>query len=313
MKTKMLRRLTLCGLAWIAAVGCGPADDAEVGRPTGPGPRVVAFVSILPQRYFLERIGGDAVEVHVMVGPGHSPATYEPTPRQMARLSEADLYFRIRVPFEHAWMDRIAAQNPRMRIVDTTEDIQLRRIEAHHHGDHEHGHRHGHDHAHEAGAPDPHVWLDPNLVKVQARHIANALQAEDWQNAQVYQQNLARFLDDLERVDREIRDLLRDVENRVFMVFHPAWGYFADAYGFEQIPIEYEGKSPGARTIAALIDRAQREGIGMVIVQKQFSARTAEAIAEAAGLRVVSLDPLAVDYLENLKRIAAAIAGGGGE
>jgi len=256
------------------------------------------FVSILPQRYFVERVGGDRVAVSVMVGPGQSPATYEPTPRQMAHLAKAQVYFRIGVPFEDVWMSRLTASYPGMRVTDAREGLQLREMRPatqaaardHH------------------GAPDPHIWTSPRRVKAMAAQIRDVLTALDPAHQAEFEGNYQAFAGDLDALDQEIRALLAPVKSRRFMVFHPTWGYFADDYGLEQIAIEMEGKRPGARTLATLTNRATTEGIRVIFVQTQFSRRDAQTLARAIGGRVVAIDPLGEDYLENLRTVAKTFA-----
>lgn len=258
------------------------------------------FVSVLPQQYFLERIGGDRVAVEVLVGPGQSPATLDPTPKQMARLSSADLYVRIGVPFEEVLMDRLAEVNSGLTIIDQREGLDLLILEeGHHHDD-------GHDH--EAGDEDPHVWLSPKLALTQARTVAQALEKADPAGAAGYEANLAGFVADLESVDARIEAALAGLESREFFVFHPAYGYFADAYGLTQVAVEAEGKEPSGRQLARLIDRAKAAGVRVIFVQPQFSDKSARAVADAVGAAVVKMDPLALDYLDNLERMAATLA-----
>lgn len=276
--------------------------------------RITVFTSILPQEYFVERIGGDRVEVLALVTPGSSPATYEPTPRQMAALSEAKIFFRIGVPFENAFVPKLEGAAEGLRIVDTREGITLRQMKVrhHHNGAGDEGHTHegeahhkGH-HEHAVGT-DPHVWLSPRLVKVQARTIADALIELDPAGKAAYEQNLAAFLKDLGTLDAHLVDALAPVKGKTFMVFHPAWGYFADAYGLEQEPIEIEGKDPSGRQIARMIEVAKDEDVRVIFVQPQFSTKSAKRIAEAIGGAVVPIDPLARDYAGNLERVAAAV------
>jgi zinc transport system substrate-binding protein len=269
------------------------------------GERLNIYVSILPQKNLIERIGGEHVEATVMVGPGQSPATYEPTPRQMAGLAEADIYYRIGVPFEKAWMGRIRSANPGMVMLDAREGVELRRMEpaGGHHHDYDH-----HDHEHEEGEADPHIWLSPPLIKILATRIRDRLQELDPDNRGDYQRNHTLFMQDLEQLDLDIRNRLQGLKRRNFMVFHPSWGYFCDTYKLHQIPIESAGKEPGARTLARLIEEAREQGIKVIFVQQQFSRKQADALAEAIGGRVVSIDPLAQDYPDNLRRVAEAIA-----
>lgn len=262
------------------------------------------FVSILPQKYFVERIAGSDVEVSVMVRPGADPATYEPSPRQMADLTKARAYFSIGVPFETAWLERIRSNYPELAIVDTQEGITLRQIEGHHHAT-DQGETQAHHGEH---LSDPHVWLNPVLVKKQGETIYQALAAINPAKASVYLDNYQGFAQDLELLDQEIRDILDRGDGRKFMVFHPAWGYFADTYGLQQIPIELAGKEPSAKELAEFIDLARREQIKVIFVQSQFNMKPAQAVAKAVGAQVVQLDPLAEDYMANLLATARAIS-----
>ncbi|MEN8174424.1 MAG: zinc ABC transporter substrate-binding protein [Pseudomonadota bacterium] len=303
------RRVSGAGLllAWLVLMIMGGPVGAAGDRPsdpvTGGVPRIKVFVSVLPQKYFVERVGGDAVEVDVLVGPGRNPATYEPTPRQMVSLGEAQLYFRIGVPFEVVWMDRIRAAHPRLQTVDCRDGIAVgerdfdqptRRTNAHA--------------ARHPDGPDPHIWTDPALVKIVAGTIRDALIAAAPRHREQFEANYREFAADLDELDGEIRRILSDAGQRRFMVFHPAWGYFALAYGLEQIAIEHEGKTPAARSLTTLIEQARQEGIKVIFTQAQFSAQSAETLARAIGGRVVSLDPLAEPYLDNMRRVASAFA-----
>ena len=270
--------------------------------PVGARPLDV-FVSVLPLQTFVERVGGERVQVHTMVQPGHSPATYEPTPRQITALADADLYFRVGVPFETAWMKRITATNPDMPVVDLRDGLPLRPQEAH-----DHGSEHGPEHAHEHEAMDPHVWTSPRLVRRMAATIRDALTAVDQPGAEVYAANQAAYDAELASLDQALQDRLAGLHQRSFLVYHPAWGYFADAYGLTQVPIEYEGKAPGARRLAQLIDQARAERARVILVQPQFDQRAARQVARAIGGRVEAVDPLATDYAANLLRLATIIA-----
>jgi len=261
--------------------------------PCTAGP-VRAFVSILPQAYFVERVGGDRVRVDVLVGPGESPATYEPTPREVAALGEADVYFRIGTPFENAFVDKIARTLPGLRIVDTRRGVDLRRFR-------QKGKRQ---------VPDPHIWLDPMRVKTQARTVCEALCELAPALSDDFEDNLGGFHRDLEALDRHLRETLAPLRSRKILVFHPAFGYFCDAYGLEQIAVETEGKTPGPKRLADLIDRARAESIRIIFVQPQYSKKSARTIAEAISGAVVPLDPLARDYLDNLRRMAEAVREG---
>jgi len=291
----LVSMLCILAIPVLALAGCGQRTTPE---PTGA---LNVMVSILPQKYFVERIGGEYVSVNVMVQPGASPATYEPKPEQLAALSEAGAYVSIGVPFEQAWLDRIAAANPDMLIVDTTRGIERMPVAAHHH----HGEEH---HEGEPENPDPHIWLSPRLVKTQAQTIYEALVQLDPEHKGVYQANLEDFLADIDTLDADIRATLAGVKNRKFMVFHPSWGYFARDYDLEMIPVEVGGQEPSAAELAELIAEAREKGIQVIFAQPQFSTRAAETIAQEIGGEVLLLDPLAEDWLDNMRQVADTFA-----
>ncbi len=278
------------------------------GANAQPAAPLQVFTSVLPLKYFVERVGGQRVAVQVMVGPGRSPATYEPKPKQMAALSRARLYYRVGVPFESVWMKRIANLNPAMTIVDLRQGLELRPLEHHHH-DAEEDHREvvlkNYKKVEEM---DPHLWTNPNLVKQMAERIQATLTVADPAGAADYQAGAEAFIRDLDELDRTIRQQLLKVKERRFLVFHPSWGYFAEAYNLQQIAVEASGKEPGPRALAGIIEQAKANNISVMFVQQQFSRTTAATIARAINGRVMAIDPLAEDYLANMRRTADAFA-----
>lgn len=270
--------------------------------PVSAQPAFTVGVSILPQKYFVERIAGDKANVVVMVGPGHNPATYEAKPKQLSQLQEASLYFLIGVPFESKWMNAIVQVNPDLKIVPLPSSIDFRAMS--------HSvnfsvetevRKNNHNHAANSSMMDPHVWLNPRIVKQLAHAIKTAFIVFDPGNNAFYEENYRQFMNDLDQLDLYIRQQLNTVQSKRFMVFHPSWGYFGDEYGLRQIPIELEGKHPGAKTLTQLIELAQREQVKVIFVQKQFSDRDAKTIAEHIGAKIVYVDPLAENYLDNLQ------------
>lgn len=254
------------------------------------------FVSIPPQKYFVQKIGGDLVSVAVLVPAGADPHTYEPKPKQMAELSKCAVYFAVGIDFEKAWLPRIAGTNPKMRIVHTDDGIKKIIMTDHHHdkmGHHHHG-----------GTQDPHVWLSPALVKIQAEHIFHALIDIDPDNWMRYKNNYTAFLEEIDILDAELKNLFAGRKGDRFMVFHPSWGYFAKKYDLEQVPIEIEGKAPKPAQLTTLIRYAREHGIRVVFVQPQFSAKSAEMISHEIGGHVVHVDPMAENWAGNLREVA---------
>jgi zinc transport system substrate-binding protein len=284
--------LLILSLSLFATSGCQrstpePTDEASGGRLT-------VTVSIVPQKYFVERVGGERVDVNVMVLPGNSPATYEPRPEQLAALSESAAYFSIGVPFEGAWAEKIAAANQGMLMVDTAAGIERMPMKV--------------GHGHSEGPLDPHIWLSPELVKVQARNIADALVKLDPAHDGEYRANLEAFIADIDELEADIKETFAGANSNKFIVFHPAWGYFAHDFELEMIPIEIGGQEPSAQELAHLIAEAQEEGIRVVFAQPEFSTQDAETIAQEIGGEVLLVSPLAEDWLSNLTRVADTFA-----
>ncbi len=288
------------------------------------------FASVAPIQTLVKKIGGEYVDARVMVRPGFNPHTYDPTPQQISALSGAVLYIRTGVPFEKAWMDRIRSANTKMQVLDARAGIALRSMQAHGHGEHGHEDGHipgsGHDHTREVGnahhdherhhadsgesehEQDPHVWTSPRLARHIAGRIRDGLSELAPGHRAKFTRNHDALIAELNVLDAELHKLLDPLSNRRFMVFHPAWGYFADHYGLVQVAIEHQGKSPGARELAKLINRARQENIKVVFVQPQFNKRQARQVAQAIGGVVLAVDPLAADYIDNLRQVGRQFA-----
>jgi len=270
-----VRALLLLGI-----VACG-SEPASSARP-------LVMVSVLPQEYVVDRVAGDRVRVEVMVPPGASPSTYEPSLAKMRLLGVAALYVKVghpNFPFEKAWLDRILAEAPDLPVVDASEGAESRE-------------------------GDPHVWVAPRHVETMAVNVEAALGKLLPDHRETLQANLASFRAEIAALDGEIRELLAGRKGGRFLVLHPAWGYFAEAYGLEQVAIEHEHKQPDPHELGQLIERAQETGVGVVFVQPQFDPSAAETLAREIGARVEPLDPLAYDWPENLRRAARALAEG---
>ncbi|MBA4368528.1 MAG: cation ABC transporter substrate-binding protein [Desulfobacterium sp.] len=262
------------------------------------GDPVSVFVSIPPQKLFVQQIGKDLVDVQIMVEPGADPHTYEPKPQQMAAISKAKLYFAIGIEFETAKLHAIVSTNPKLQVIHTDHGIQKILMS-------------GHDHQkiedHTKNLLDPHIWLSPPLVMIQAQTILKALQDIDPENSSVYEKNYKTFISDLKNLDQDLKIFFSGKSGLEFMVFHPSWGYFAHAYGLKQIPIEIEGKTPKPSQLKALIKHARENRIQVVFAQPQFSAKTAKLVAKEIHGEVLFIDPLAENWSDNLRQVAKKI------
>lgn len=265
------------------------------------GAKINTVVGILPIAYFVDRIGQDHVNIQVLVGPGQEPHTFEITSKTMAGLSKADMVFKLGFPFEESLIRKMKSLAPNTEIIDLQNGIDLIPMSADDHAKSHKGHRHS------ASEMDLHTWLNPNLAKIQAKTIAHALAAKDPQNKELYTANLLKLETDLDQIDRQLQQALEPLRGKRFYVFHPAYGYFGEAYGLKQVPVQIEGKEPTAKQIARLIDKAKKDGVQVIFVQPQFSKSSAQAIAQQINGVVIPLDDLSKDYLQNLKEMADKI------
>jgi zinc transport system substrate-binding protein len=279
--------LTAAGLMLI-----GPAAG-QTAPGTTERDALQTFAGIPPVAYLVKRIGGPHVRVEVLVEPGQDPHIFQPTPREVIRLSKARLFFKVGMPFEERLAEHIARNDTQTAIVDTAAGIA----------------RHaGSDPDEEESGADPHVWLAPQLLKRIAANIAAALSAADPPHEQVFRANQAALDVELDALDQRLSASLAPYRGQAFYVFHPAFGYFADAYGLRQESVEVEGKSPTPRQLVHLIEQARADHVKIIFLQPQFNQQAAESIAQALGGAVMPMDSMAYDVLANLDEIAAKIA-----
>jgi zinc transport system substrate-binding protein len=280
--------------AVIAAWAAAAAEPAR--RP------LEVVVGLPPYAYLVERIAGQHVAIQVLLQAGQDPHTFALTPKQMAALGRARLLLTIGMPFEKRLAEKVEGAGLPLKVVDVAAGIRKRSMDAGQDGSHD---DHGHGHA--AGDPDPHVWLSPPLLKVQATNIAKALEQIDPAHAADYEKNLAALHQDLDATHAKLSKLLGPCRGTPLLVFHPAFGYFADTYGLEQEAVEAGGKPPAPRQLRALIQKARAENVKVIFVQPQYDPRTAQTVADAIGGKVVPIDDLRKDVLRNLEDIAAKI------
>jgi zinc transport system substrate-binding protein len=258
----------------------------------GPLPVVVALP---PHAWLVEAVGGGRVEAQTLVGPGDSPATFQPSDRQVSRLLEARLLFRAGAPFEHGPWFR-AVRGAALEVVDLRHGVEALETD----------HSHGRTTAIESGH-DPHIWLSPRRLVVQARTVATALARHDPAGRTEYERNYDRLATRLTELDAELAAALAPHTGRAFVVFHPSWSYFAADYGLRQIAVETAGKEPSDRELTRLAAAARAARIRVVFVQPQIGGRAAAALATALGADLAVLDPLARDVPANLRAVARTL------
>ena len=283
----------------VLSVACSQEEDTV--------DTIGVVVTIPPLAEYVESVGGEKVDVTVMVPAGVEPHTYEPTTGQMVAVSEADVYVKVGsgIEFEVSWMDRIIEQNKDMLVVDCAKGIDLIEME-HDHGGEEYDHEQEEEGDVRTGK-DPHIWLSPNNAMTMVENICSGLVQFDSENEPYYVQNRDNYLARLAQLDRDIEEDFSGIENRRFIVFHPAWGYFAQDYDLEQLAVEIEGKEPTAGDIAYLIEEALENEIKVVFASPQFDAKSAEVIAEEIDGVVLYIDPLAGDYVDNMYAVSCSM------
>ena len=256
----------------------------------------VITVTLEPLRYFTEAIAGDCFEVVSMVPKGSSPESYDPTPQQLVNLSKSQAYLRIGyIGFEQAWMKKLEANYPTMKVYDTSKGVDLIRAEGHWHGDHYH-----------EGGVEPHIWNSTQNASVIADNIYAALCEMDADHQPEYKQRLDSLKQVIARTDADVRTLLANADS-TFLIYHPALSYFARDYGLHQISIEEGGKEPSPATLKTLIETCRREGAQVIFVQQEFDQRNAQLIADELGIEIIPINPLSHDWAEEMLRVASAL------
>lgn len=288
-------------------------------------------VSVPPQKYFVEKIAANTLDINVIIPAGVDEHNFDFKPATMQRLEKSDIYFTIGLEFERVFADKFQSNFANLQVIDTGKDLRNLATshthskddhDEHHnhagHDDHDHDehaqgkdehHAHKHSNSHETHSEnDPHIWLDPILVKIQASTIAKALIAKYPQHKALYEANLIKFQAELDALNAEISALFEKSKNKKFIIYHPSLGYFAARYHLVQIPVEIEGKEPKTKDLQRLMSVAKKENIKTIFVQKGFSQNAAKSLAKELKASVVELNHLSDDYSKNLLEIAKKIA-----
>jgi len=257
--------------------------------------------SIAPQAFFVKQIGGDLVSVDYLIPVAASPATYSPTPRQLVNLLSSSIYVRVGHPnfiFESVHIDPLLANSDNIAVITMWNPDEMEISWSHTTVDAES------EYSNSGGLTDPHIWISPNTVRLAVSEIADQLMQIDPANKEIYQNNSDLFMKKINQLDQDIQKLLKNFEFRKFMVYHPVWGYFARYYNLEQIAIELDGKEPSPTQLIKMIKLAKANNIKVIFVQQGFSRRSARIIAQETAGEVVELNPLAYDWLKNMRLVA---------
>ena len=273
----------------IFMASCGNSKQKQTSEAN------IVTVSVLPQKYLIEKIAGDFLTVNVMVPPGASPSDYEPTPKQMVSLNNSSNYFYVgHLGFEEAWLDRLAQNAPNTNFVSCSKNLELEEGSCEHEGHEHEGHHHD---------VDPHVWMSPTMVKQIVTDMTKVLATTYPEKEAEFKTNAQTFIAEIDSLHSVLENTFANKTNRSFMIFHPALGYFAHDYQLEQHSIEYEGKSPSTAHLRKMIDLVNSEKITTIFIQSQFETEKAMSVAKETNTKIVSIDPLAENWLEMMNDI----------
>ncbi|MDR2484435.1 MAG: zinc ABC transporter substrate-binding protein [Treponema sp.] len=293
--------LRLCSAFFIPIVlfpgvfGCAKERNAA---PRSASSKPIIAVSILPQAWFVTRIAGDRVRTLVLIGPGQNPHSYEPAPKQMAGLAAARVWVLSGTEFEISLTPKIRALFPGLSIIDGTEGVDFRFLEAHEEDEAREDH---------TGTIDRHTWLGSKPAKIMASHIRSALSEADNEGVAFYREQYGALVKEIDEEFDALRQELAPLKGKTVFVYHPGFGYFLDEFGIIQRAIEAGGKEPGPRDLSDLIEQAKQEGVPAIFVQAQFPAESARTAAAAAGAELVPLDPLSPEWLDNIRLMGQAL------
>lgn len=256
--------------------------------------RLTVAVSIIPQETFVKEVAGDLVDVVTVIPPGKSPANYAPSPQELEKLSNSSVYFAIGVPAEQSSiLPKLKDINSNIKIVDMYDEVK----------------KYYPERESSPGQRDPHIWLSPKRAAIMVEIIAQELSNVDKENGDTYLMKAKNYIEKLKKLDKEIGNLFDKLEDKTFIIYHPSLGYLADDYGLTMISIQVEGKDASPDDLQRVIDTAKKHNIKTVFYQAEIDSRQSRVLADEIGGKTVQIDPLAPDYIDNLKKIAAAITG----
>ncbi len=266
-----MKRYIISSILLLVVIGASTLILVNQEKPIQPLNRIKVAVTLTPYAEFVEKVGGDKVDVFVLVPPNADPHTFDLTPSAVKAVSDAKIYFKVGfvLEFENNWLGKLVEINPKMVVIDTSIGIEP---------------------VGEDGHIDPHVWLSPRNAMLIVESIYQGLLKIDPENAETYKENSASYINELKKLDEEVKSILSDLRTRKLVVYHAAWAYFARDYNLTQLALEKEGKEPTIEEIVEVVKSAKSEGIKAVFAEPQFDPRGMEVIAEELGVNVILVD-----------------------
>ena len=290
-----MQRKTKWIVAGICMVVLAAATLATTGGHfmAGAQSRPTVVVTIAPQAAFVKEVAGELVNVVTVLPPGANHETYSPPPQDMEQISNANLYLALGLPPERATiLPKAADMNKNLKIIDVQNEVAKSYVPRYFAPDDQ----------------DPHIWLSPKRAIAMIQLTARELSALDTANRATYEANAQRYIERIEASDRELKALFQNMTNRTFIVYHPAFGYFAEEYNLTMVALEEEGKEADPRRFREVIDMAKDKGIKVIFYQEDIDGRQSRTFAEELGGQAEKVSPMATDYVENLLRMARTFA-----
>lgn len=284
----VLYALLFAGFATVLLYSCRMSEK----------PKPIISVTIQPQKYFAEKLVGDRFIINCVVPQGGNPEAYDPTPSHLVQVGKSVAYWRIgSLGFELAWLDKLAQNNPDMRIFDLSKGVEPL-PDTHHHSSELGRHLH---------ASDPHYWSSPKKVLIMVRNMYDAVLELDPKGEKYYTKNYEELVAEISRVDSVLEERLEPVHGQMFAIYHPSLSYLASDYHLRQLSVEHNGKEASAFSLKKTVDVAKENGVRVIFIQREFDAKLAEVFAKEIGAKIVPINPLNYNWSEEIIAIADAL------
>lgn len=273
------------------------------------GSKIRVLVAVDPLAYLVERVGGDRVVVSTLTPTGKDPESFSPTPADLAALASTRLFFRVGLAVEERFAKNVASIAPKSRSVDLCENVELLPNPCGHSHSEDDGDAASHSRSHSCSSSelDPHVWTSPAVARRLVEQATAALCEASPKNADFFRTNAATLDAELVALQSELSARLEPFKGRTFVVFHPAYGYFANEFHLKQRAVESQGKAPRPRELAELIETARAADVRATIVQPEFDRAAAQVVANEIGAELIVHSPLEKDYFVNVRTLTDAL------
>lgn len=263
----LFRRLVLLALAG-SMLSCSDSQERTE--------KISVAVTIPPYEYLVSKIGGKNIKVLTSIPVGVTPHHFEPTPKMIQSISNADYYLTVggNMEFEQVWLDKLTGVNNKLKVHELSENIDYIQN-------------------------DPHIWLSPEKLIIISKNIFDFMLEILPGNRESITENYNSLVDSIKMVQNELIHSFKKVESKKLLVYHGSWTYFGNEFGFEQISIEAGSKTASAKEFAEILTKVKSANIPVIFIDPQHSKSLAEVIAKDLGIELESIDPIPSELLSN--------------